>query len=104
MLICLYFRHIMKIGNIKLKNNLVLAPMAGVTDLAFRRLAVDQGCGLVVSEMVSSKGLLMGGDKTRLLLASTPEEKPLSVQLFGDDPEVMGEAAILVEQIGRAHV
>jgi nifR3 family TIM-barrel protein len=78
--------------------------MAGVTDLAFRCLAVEQGCGLVVSEMVSAKGLLMGGEKTRFLLASTPEERPLSVQLFGDEPEVIGEAALIVEQSGAAMV
>jgi len=94
----------MKIGNVELRNNLVLAPMAGVTDMPFRRLAVEQGCGLVVSEMVSAKGLLIGGENTRFLLASIPEERPLSVQLFGDDPDTIGEAALIVEQCGAAMV
>lgn len=94
----------MKIGNVKLKNNLVLAPMAGVSDLPFRRLAVEQGCGLVVSEMVSAKGLLIGGERTRSYLASTPDERPLSVQLFGEDPHVIGDAALIVEECGAAMV
>ena len=90
----------MNIGNIKLKNNLVLAPMAGVTDLPFRRLAVAEGCGLVVTEMVSSKALVMGGERTRRLLAISPDERPASVQIFGSDFESMGEAAAIVEGLG----
>ncbi len=90
----------MNIGNVKLKNNLILAPMAGVTDLPFRRLAVAEGCGLVVTEMVSAKGLVMGGERTRELLAISPDERPVSVQIFGADFESMGEAASIVEGLG----
>lgn len=90
----------MKIGSVKLRNNLVLAPMAGISDLPFRLMAVDHGCGLVVSEMVSAKGLLMGGEKTRDLLGTSPGEKPLAVQIFGSEPGVMAEAAVIVEEMG----
>ena len=90
----------MDIGSVKLKNNLVLAPMAGVTDLPFRRLAVAEGCGLVVTEMVSAKGLVLGGGRTRELLAISPDERPASVQIFGADFESMGEAASIVEGLG----
>lgn len=90
----------MKIGNLKLKNNLILAPMAGVTDLPFRLMVAGEGCGLVVSEMVSAKGLVMGGVKTRELLQIGEEERPVSVQLFGAEPESMGEAAAIVEELG----
>ena len=92
--------NIMKIGDVELSNNLVLAPMAGVTDLPFRTLAVEKGAGLVVSEMVSAKGLVMGGERTRFLLASSPLERPLAVQLFGSEPAVMAEAARIVEEQG----
>jgi tRNA-dihydrouridine synthase B len=74
--------------------------MAGVTDLPFRRLAVAEGCGLVVTEMVSAKGLVMGGGRTRELLAISPDERPVSVQIFGSDFESMGEAASIVEGLG----
>ncbi len=90
----------MNIGNLETRNNLVLAPMAGVTDLPFRLVAVDHGCGLVVSEMVSAKGLVMGGGRTRDLLSSSPAERPLAVQLFGSEPESMAEAAAVVEEAG----
>ena len=90
----------MDIGGVKLKNNLVLAPMAGVTDLPFRLLAVAEGCGLVVTEMVSAKGLVLGGGRTRALLAISPDERPVSVQIFGADYESMGEAASIVEGLG----
>jgi len=90
----------MKIGNVKLKNNLILAPMAGVTDLPFRLMVAGEGCGLVVSEMVSAKGLVMGGVKTRELLQIGEEERPVSVQLFGAEAESMGEAAAIIEALG----
>ncbi len=90
----------MKIGNIHLRNNLVLAPMACVTDLPFRLLAVEKGCGLVVSEMVSAKGLAMGGKKTLQLIATSPAERPVAVQLFGSDPDNMAEAAAILEGEG----
>lgn len=90
----------MQIGNIKLKNNLILAPMAGITDLPFRLIAVEEGCGLVVTEMVSSKGLVMGGKKSFSLLESSLREKPVAVQLFGSEPSIMADAAAIVEGTG----
>jgi nifR3 family TIM-barrel protein len=83
-----------------LANPLVLAPMAGITQLPLRRLAKEQGCALVVSEMISSNGLVHGGRKTLELLKSHPSERPLSVQIFGKDPETMKEAAIIVQDQG----
>jgi nifR3 family TIM-barrel protein len=93
----------MKIGNLTLKNSLVLAPMAGITQLPLRRLAKEAGCALVVTEMVSSNGLIHGGQKTLDLLKSHPEEGPLSVQIFGVHPEILKEAAQIVQAQG-AHV
>jgi len=90
----------MRIGNVELKNNLILAPMAGITDLPFRMISVEEGCALVVTEMVSAKGLVMGGEKSFSLLASSPKEKPVAVQLFGSEPETMAEAAAIVEGLG----
>ena len=79
----------MKIGPITLDNKTVLAPLAGVTNLPFRLMAKDAGCGLVYSEMISSNGLVYGSQKTLQLLDSVPEEKPLAVQIFGSDPATM---------------
>ena len=73
----------MQIGNVKLINPLVLAPMAGVTDSAFRVLAKEQGCGLLVSEMVSAKGLLYNNEKTMGMLTIEDVERPVAIQLFG---------------------
>jgi len=84
----------LKIGNVELENNVLLAPMAGITDLSFRRICKKYGNpGLVYTEMVSSKGLYHKDKKTEKLLKSVLEEKPLSVQIFGDDPIIMAEAA-----------
>jgi nifR3 family TIM-barrel protein len=88
------------IGGIPLTNPLVLAPMAGITQLPMRRLAKDQGCALVVSEMISSNGIVYGGQKTLELLKSHPSERPLSVQIFGKDPEIMKEAALIIQGQG----
>jgi len=90
----------MKIGNLVLDNPLILAPMAGITQLPFRRLAREAGCALVVTEMVSVKGLVHGSKKTAELLMSHPSERPLSAQIFGADPEVMKEAAQIVQGLG----
>lgn len=89
-----------KIGGLALANPLILAPMAGITQLPFRRLAKEQGCALVVTEMVSAKGLIHRGPKTLELLQSHPMEKPLSVQIFGKEPEAMKEAAQIVQAQG----
>jgi len=90
----------MQIGPLTLKNNIILAPLAGITNLPFRLLAKEEGCGLVCSEMVSANGLVYKSHKTRQMLASTPHEKPLSVQIFGADPDIMAEAAAIVESTG----
>lgn len=90
----------MKIGNLAPTNPLILAPMAGITQLPFRRLAKEAGCGLVVTEMVSANGLVHGGKKTAELLKSHPAERPLAVQIFGADPYIMKEAAQIVQAGG----
>lgn len=82
----------MRIGNIEIKNNVFLAPMAGVTDLSFRILCKEMGAGLVVSEMVSSKGIYHGDRGTEKLLEIDPRERPMAIQIFGSDPEVMAFA------------
>jgi len=92
----------MKIGALDIDNRTVLAPLAGITDLPFRLLAREAGCGLVCSEMVSAKGLVCRSKKTQRLLGSCPEEKPLSVQIFGADPFIMAEAATIVEASGAS--
>lgn len=90
----------MQIGNLPLDNPLVLAPMAGITQLPMRRLAKEHGCALVVTELISSNGLVQGGEKSLELLKSHPAERPLSVQIFGKDPEIMRDAAGLVVSLG----
>jgi tRNA-dihydrouridine synthase B len=82
-----------QIANIQLANPTILAPLAGISNLPLRLLAKEAGCGLVCSEMVSANGLVYGSEKTRRLLQTCPQEKPLSVQLFGADPAMMAEAA-----------
>lgn len=81
----------MKIGNIELENNIVLAPMAGITDKAFRVICKEMGVGLVVSEMVSSKGLYYGDKKTENFTQIDPKERPIALQIFGSDPDIMAE-------------
>lgn len=83
----------MKIGNVETKNNVFLAPMAGITDLPFRLICKENGAGLVYSEMVSSKALLYGDEKTKLLLNTCEKERPLAVQIFGSDEEAISYAA-----------
>lgn len=81
----------MKIGNITFENNVFLAPMAGVTDVSFRGLCKEMGCGLVYTEMVSAKALYYGSENTQALLRIADEEKPVAVQIFGRDPEIMAQ-------------
>src|SRR5262245_61302205 len=91
----------MKIGSVQLASPLVVSPMAGMTDTAFRRLVKRQGgCGLVVTEMVSSEGLVRGIDRTLEYAEYTEEERPVSIQIFGGDPDRMAEAARVVEGMG----
>ena len=89
----------LKIGNVELKNNIILAPMAGVTDLPFRIVAEKFNPGLVCTEMVSSKALFYGDEKTKQLLKTDGEKRPISMQIFGSDPESMGFAARYVSEI-----
>ena len=91
----------MKITDISIAHPVALAPMAGMTDTAFRRLVKRKGgCGLVVTEMVSSEGLVRGIDRTLEYAEYTEEERPVSVQIFGGDPRVMADAAQVVEAMG----
>jgi tRNA-dihydrouridine synthase B len=90
-----------KITDISIEHPVALAPMAGMTDTAFRRLVKRKGgCGLVVTEMVSSEGLVRGIDRTLEYAEYTEEERPVSVQIFGGDPRVMADAAQVVEAMG----
>ena len=89
-----------QIGSIKLEHFTIFAPLAGITNLPMRLLAREAGCGLVCSEMISSNGLVYGSQKTRQLMDSDPAEKPISVQIFGSDPEIMADAARIVEASG----
>src|SRR3569832_1610344 len=87
-----------KIGKVQLAQPFALAPMAGMTDTAFRRLVKRRGgCGLVVTEMVSSEGLVRGIDRTLEYAEYTEEERPVSIQIFGGDPEKLAHAARIDE-------
>ena len=88
----------LKIGNVELENNLILAPMAGVTDLPFRLLCKEQGAGLVCMEMVSAKAIYYGNRNTQELLTIHPGEGPVSLQLFGSDPVIISEMAKRIEE------
>ncbi len=91
----------MDIGSVALESPFVIAPMAGMTDTAFRRLVKRHGgCGLVVTEMVSSEGLVRGIDRTLEYAEYTKEEQPIAIQIFGGDPAKMAEAAQIVEGMG----
>ena len=89
----------MKIGNVVIDNNIALGPMAGVTDLPFRILCKEQGCGLLYTEMVSAKAILYNNKNTEELLKTLPKEAPLAVQLFGNDPDIMTEIALRLEEM-----
>ena len=88
----------LRIGNTVLENNVILAPMAGVTDLPFRVLCREQGAGCVVTEMVSAKAVLYNNKNTRDLLQIDPAERPAAVQLFGSEPDIMAEIAARLEE------
>ncbi len=85
------------IGNVTLENNVFLAPMAGVTDLPFRLLCKEQGCGMMCTEMVSAKAILYNNKNTDKLLEVDPRERPVAVQLFGSDPEILSRMAARIE-------
>ena len=86
------------IGNVTLANPLILAPMAGVTDLPFRLLCKEQGAGLLCTEMISAKAILYKNKNTKALMKILPQERPVSLQLFGSEPEVMGLIAAKIEE------
>lgn len=90
----------LKIGSLVLRHNVVLAPLAGITNLPFRLVCRDVGAALAFTEMVSVNGLVREGVKTLALLKSSPEDRPLGIQLFGDKPDDLAEAARIVEGYG----
>ena len=88
----------LKIGNVELENRYILGPMAGVTDLPFRLLCREQGAGLLCMEMISAKAIYYNNRNTESLLEIHPDEQPVSLQLFGSDPEIMSEMAKRIEE------
>ena len=94
--------HKLKIGNIELENNILLAPMAGITDLSFRMLCKEQGAGLVETEMVSSKAIYYNDEKTLNMLNMEGEKRPIAVQIFGNEPEIMAESVKILD--GKADI
>jgi nifR3 family TIM-barrel protein len=89
----------LKIGNIMLDNSYVLAPMAGVSDLPYRLICQEQGAGLLATEMISAKAIMYNNKNTNLLLQIHPEEKHVSLQLFGSDPKIISEMAKRIEEL-----
>ena len=94
-------RNTLKLGNLKLENNVFLAPMAGITDLPFRLICKEYGCGMVYTEMVSAKGLYYGSERTEELLLVHPKEHPIGVQIFGSEPDIM---ALMAERISSQNI
>ena len=90
----------MRIGDIETYNNIFLAPMAGITDIAFRRICKSFGCGLVYTEMVSAKGMYYKSENTAVLTQIDEEERPVAVQIFGSNPDIMAYAAKQLEKDG----
>ena len=89
----------MNIGNVYIKNNIFLAPMAGVTDMPFRRICKEFGAGLLYSEMISSRGLFYKDKKTEFLMKFEETERPFAIQLFGNEPDIMAYAAKKVTEL-----
>lgn len=85
--------HPLKIGKVELENNVLLAPMAGITDKSFRKIVKEQGTGLVFTEMISAKALYYGDKKTEQLMDIKDEKKPIAIQIFGSEPSIMGNIA-----------
>ncbi len=90
----------LRIGSLSLSNPLILAPLSGISNLPFRLLAKEQGCGLVCTEMISAEGLVRNRKATEGLMKTCPEERPLGVQIFGSNPQSMGAAAGIAEGCG----
>ena len=93
------YLHPLKIGNVELKNNIILAPMAGITNLPFRSICKKFGPGLVYTEMASSKAIFHNDQKTKRLLNTEGEERPIAIQIFGSDEQTMGYAAKYVSKL-----
>ena len=89
----------LQIGNVKLENDLILGPMAGVTDLPFRLLCKEQGADLICTEMVSAKGIFYNNKNTKFLLTIDERERPVSLQLFGSDADIISEQAKRIEEL-----
>ncbi len=94
----------MKIGNVEIKGRMTLAPMAGVTDFAFRSICTELGAALTTTEMVSAKALVYGDNKTKGLLYNLPDCRPFAVQIFGHEPEVMASAAPMAIELSGAEL
>ena len=88
----------MKIGNVQLDNEVFLSPMAGVTDLPFRLICKEKGCGMLYTEMINAKALCYDDENTKKMLKIEEEEHPIAVQIFGSDPEYMGKAAAIMNE------
>ena len=89
----------LKIGNVELDNNIILAPMAGVTDLPFRKICKKYGnAGLLFTEMASSKAIYYGDEKTDKIIRTEKDIKPIAIQIFGSDPEIMASSAKKIEK------
>ena len=88
-----------KIGDIEIENNIFLAPMAGITDKAYRIICKEHGAGLVYTEMISSKAIFYNDEKTKMLMNIESEKRPIAIQIFGSDPEAMGYASKEVSKI-----
>lgn len=99
-----YFVENFKIGNQTFHNNILLAPMAGVTDRAFRILCKEQGAGITFSEMISAKGVHYDSKKSVALAELDPGEKPAAVQIFGSEPEYMAQAAVIFRDMGASMI
>ncbi|MBP1761096.1 MAG: tRNA-dihydrouridine synthase DusB [Firmicutes bacterium] len=93
-----------KIGNLALENRVVAAPLAGITDRAFRMVLKSMGCGLIFTEMVSDMGLIYNSSKSRQIADPSGDIGPVAVQIFGSDPEAMAQAAQMVETMGAAMI
>jgi len=91
---------VIQIGAIKLRNNVIAAPMAGITDVGFRYLASKMGAALTITEMATSRGIIQGHHRTLRMIATHPSARPYAVQIFGDDPEIMARAAAIAEDMG----
>ena len=97
------YLHALQIGGVTLENNVLMAPMAGISDLPFRLLCSEQGAGLVTMEMISAKAICYGNRKTAELMQSEEKERPVSMQLFGCEPEFIAKALDIIGERPEVH-